>query len=215
MKRDESCLVANSPSEPKFIESIRCQKMVEIHGYNKHVTVTGEDDNPCHATLSDNTNSVRNYLDVSLFMVGVKVWVLEHFSILYRLCGYWCLLPTIRLRTMRRLSGCAVSITYPFMSCSSLTLFAADSQKVAWHGLSSSPVTLKCLLYPCISTIFWQRMDSLRTLAQRGSWWQDMIHPSSCNSCESWKTNVFSPPCNTCIHLLWQYQQIWHESCWH
>lgn len=87
MKRDESCLVANSPSESKFSESIRCQKMVEIHGYNEHISVTGEDDNPCHATLYDSMNSVRNYSDVGLFMVGVKVWVLEHFSILYRLCG--------------------------------------------------------------------------------------------------------------------------------
>ena len=66
---------------------IRCQKMVEIHGYNEHISVTGEDDNPCLATLSDSMNSVRNYSDVGLFMVGVKVWVLEHFSILYRLCG--------------------------------------------------------------------------------------------------------------------------------
>jgi len=83
MKWDESCLVANSPSEPKFSKLIRCQKMVEIHGCNEHVTVTGEDDNPCHATVSDNINSMRNYLDVSLFMVGVKVCVLQHFSILY------------------------------------------------------------------------------------------------------------------------------------
>ena len=87
VKRDESFLFANSHSEPKFSESIRCQKMVEIHGYNKHASVTGEDDNPCHATLSDNMNSMGNYLDVDLFMVSVKVWVLEHFSILYRLCG--------------------------------------------------------------------------------------------------------------------------------
>jgi len=50
-------------------------------------SVYEEDDNPCHAiaTLSDSTNSVWNYSDVGLFMVGVKVWVLEHFSILYRL----------------------------------------------------------------------------------------------------------------------------------
>jgi len=125
MKRDESCLVANSPSEPKFSESIRCQTMVEIHGYNKHVSVTGEDDNPCHATLSGNINSVRSYLDVSLFMVGVKVFI--------DCVGIDVLSPTIRLRTMRILSGCAVkwSIMYSFMSCSSLTLFAADSQKVA------------------------------------------------------------------------------------
>ena len=40
MKRDESCLVANSPSEPKFSDFIRCRKMVEIHGYNEHVSVT-------------------------------------------------------------------------------------------------------------------------------------------------------------------------------
>ena len=73
MKRDESSLVANSPSEPKFSESIRCQKMVEIHGYNEHISVTGEDDNPCHATLSDSMNSVRNYSDVGLFMVGDSV----------------------------------------------------------------------------------------------------------------------------------------------
>ena len=80
MRRDESCLVANSTSEPKFSESNRCQKMVEIHGYNEHISVTGEDDNPCHATLSDSMNSVRNYSDVGLFMVDVKVWVLEHFG---------------------------------------------------------------------------------------------------------------------------------------
>jgi len=53
------------------------------------------------------------------------------------------------------------------------------------------------------------------TLTQRGSWRQDTIHPSLCNSCESWKTNVWSHPCNTCIDRLWHYQQIWHESCWH
>ena len=30
MRRDESCLVANSSSEPKFSEFMHCQKMVEI-----------------------------------------------------------------------------------------------------------------------------------------------------------------------------------------
>ena len=83
MNRNESFLVANSPFEPKFSMLIRCQKMVEIHGCNKHISVTAEDDNPCHATVSDNINSVRNYSDVGLFMVGVNVWVLAHFSILY------------------------------------------------------------------------------------------------------------------------------------
>ena len=64
--------------------------MVEIHGYNEHISVTGEDSNLCHATLSENMNSVRNCSEFGLFMVGVKVWVLEHFSILYQLCGCWC-----------------------------------------------------------------------------------------------------------------------------
>ena len=92
-------------------------------------SVTGEDDNPCHATLSDSMNSVRYYSDVGLFMVGVKVWVLEHFCILYRLyVGVDVSSRTIRLRMMRQSSGCAVKwlIKYPFISCSSLTLFAAD-----------------------------------------------------------------------------------------
>src|SRR5688572_11471667 len=40
MKRDESCLVSNSPSEPKFSESMRHQEMVEIHGYNEYISVT-------------------------------------------------------------------------------------------------------------------------------------------------------------------------------
>jgi len=112
-----------SPSEPNFSKFICCQNMVEIHGYNEHVNVTGEDDNLCHATLSDNINSVRNYL--------VNV-----------------LSPTIQLRTMRRSLGCAVKwfIAYRFMSCSSMSLFAADGQKVAWYGLSSFPVTLMCSL---------------------------------------------------------------------
>jgi len=51
MKRNESCLVVNSPFEPKFSESICCQNMVEIHGYNEHISVTGKDDNPRHATF--------------------------------------------------------------------------------------------------------------------------------------------------------------------
>ena len=77
------CMCCREDFTHWFSESIRCQKMVEIHGYNKHASVTGEDVNPCHATLSDIINSKRNYLDVSLFMVGVKVCVLQHFSILY------------------------------------------------------------------------------------------------------------------------------------
>jgi len=50
---------------------MRCQKMVEIHGYNENISVTREDDNPCHATLSDSMNSVLNYSNVGLFMVSV------------------------------------------------------------------------------------------------------------------------------------------------
>jgi len=53
------------------------------------------------------------------------------------------------------------------------------------------------------------------TLAQTGSWRQDTIHTCSCNSCESWKTSVWSLSCNMCTDRLWHYQQIWHESCWH
>jgi len=104
--------------------------MVEIRGYNKHVSVTGEDDNPCHATLSDNINSVRNYLDVGLFMVGVKVWVLEHFSILYQLCGYF-IAHYLTQDDEKIITMCCEVVHYVSLSCSSLILFAADGQKVA------------------------------------------------------------------------------------
>jgi len=112
MKRDESCLVTNSPSEPKFSKFICCQKMVEIHGCNEHVGVTGEDDNPCHATVSDNMNSMRNYSDVSLFMVGVKVWVLQHFSILYRLCGYWCFIAHYPTQDDEKIIGMCCEVVH-------------------------------------------------------------------------------------------------------
>jgi len=133
MKRDESCLVANSPSESKFSESICCQKMVEMHGYNEHVSVTGEDDSPCHATLSDNMNSVRNYSDVSLFMVSVKVWVLEHFSILYRLCGCWCFIAYYLTQDDEKIIRmcCEVVHYVSLYELFHLSLFAADGQKLS------------------------------------------------------------------------------------
>jgi len=65
---------------------MRCQKIVEIHGYNENITVTGEGDNSYHATLSDSINSVWNYSDVGLFMVGVKVWLLKQFHFLSTVC---------------------------------------------------------------------------------------------------------------------------------
>jgi len=74
MKRDESCLVTNSPSELKFSESICCQKMVEIHGYIKHFSVTGEDDNPCHATF---WLSAANKVKLEQLIKG---YIMDHFT---------------------------------------------------------------------------------------------------------------------------------------
>jgi len=74
MNRDESCLVANSPSETKFSESICCQNMVEIHGYNEHISVTGEDDNPRHATFWP---SAANKVKLELLIKG---YVMDHFT---------------------------------------------------------------------------------------------------------------------------------------
>jgi len=137
--------------------------------------------------------------------------------------------PRVRLMTMRRLSAWITFTAHPDiirMCCESgplqIPLWAVpvwlcllqmtkklldtDCHPLQWHWSA------------CCSHVFLTSLGSewtRWTLAQRGSWWQDTIHPSSCNSCESWKTNVWSPPCNTCIDLLWQYQQIWHKSCWH
>jgi len=74
MKRDESCLVTNSPSEQKFSESICCQKMVEIHGYNKHFSVTEEDDSPCHATF---WLSAANKVKLEQLIKG---YIMDHFT---------------------------------------------------------------------------------------------------------------------------------------
>jgi len=74
MKRDDLCLVTNSPSEPKFSEYIHCKKMVEIHGYNKHFSVSGEDDNPCHATFWP---SAANKVKLEQLIKG---YVMDHFT---------------------------------------------------------------------------------------------------------------------------------------
>ena len=96
MKRDESCLVVNSPSEPKFSESIRCQKMVEIRGYNKHFSVSGEDDHPCHATF---WQSAANKVKLEQL---IKRYVMDYFTahsdnliiVLSRIVGDQTSIPT-------------------------------------------------------------------------------------------------------------------------
>jgi len=48
--------------------------MVEIHGYNEHISVTGEDDNPCHATFWP---SAANKVIVEQLIKG---YVMDHFT---------------------------------------------------------------------------------------------------------------------------------------
>jgi len=137
------------PSEPKFSMFVHFQKMVEIRGCNEHVSVTGEDDNACHAS------GLTTWTAWGIIRMSASSWSVSrsgccNTSPFFIDCvGVDVSWPIVRLRMMRRLSGYAVkwSITYPFMSCFSLSLFAANGQRVTWHGLSSSPVTLVCSLY--------------------------------------------------------------------
>jgi len=48
--------------------------MVEIHVYNKHFSVTGEDDNPCHATF---WLSVANKVKLEQLIKG---YIMDHFT---------------------------------------------------------------------------------------------------------------------------------------
>ena len=84
MERDKSCTVSNSPSEPKFTESICCENMIEIHCNYEHISIAGENYNLC-AIISDGTKSMWNDTNISLFMVRVQFWVLAYYSIPDRL----------------------------------------------------------------------------------------------------------------------------------
>jgi len=48
--------------------------MVEIHGYNEHISVTGEDDNPRHATF---WSSAANKVKLEQLIKG---YVMDHFT---------------------------------------------------------------------------------------------------------------------------------------
>ena len=147
-------------------------------------------------------------------MVGVKVWVLEHFSILYQPCGYWCFIAHCPTQDDEKIIRMCYEVDH---YVSLYELFQFDFVCCRWPKscmtrivILSSDTEVFVVFLPSFGSKW-----TLWTLTQRESWQQDTIHPSSCISCESWKTNVWSSPCNTCIDRLWQYQQIWHESCWH
>ena len=130
----------NRVLSPKFSESIRCQKMVEIHDYNEYISDNwrGWQSVSCNSVLQHELFGCR------LFMVGVKVLVLEHFSILYRLCGCWCFITHYPTQDDEKMC-CEVSIKYPFMSCSSLLCLLQMAKNCPY-------LLLTCFLVQCYCT---------------------------------------------------------------